>query len=563
MDFIQKLKDEKVRSEKRLGNASKLLELLSGEGERWREEVQEINRLLDKVTGDVFLSVAQMSYLGPFTGRYRELISSKWMSQSEVRGITFSRNYSLVQTLGDPVEIRKWGIWGLPSDQVSIDNAIFTTKSQRWPMLIDPQFQGNSWLKKMFKDGEQAFAVSKIEKNGTKQAVTAFQLTLENAVRFGQVLLLEDMDEEIDPSIEQIVSKAVYLEDGARKIVLGARAVDYDPKFKLFLTTKLPNPHFLPEVSIKLAVINFTVTFDGLDDQLLAEVVLGLEPEVERMRDELIIEISATKNEQFAIQTSILSSLAESSSDTILDNEHLIQTLQHSRIKSGAIAESLKRSEEVEQTVQQKREQYRAVSVRGSVLYFVIASLASIDPMYQNSLSYVKKIFNDTIQAVVRDKQGLPASLTLEESRRSTDIQVQNEQQESLEASQMAPEKLADRTPPELGETAALLDELVDKITENLYVNICRGLFENHKLIFSFLICTSVRKNEGTVDECSYNLLLRGPGLYDKADQPDYRASPEIHDILSEQQWDLAYCIQQTVKTHFSTLISKIIANQE
>ena len=85
-------------------------------------------------------------------------------------------------------------------------------------------------------------------------------------MRNGLVLLLEDMPEEIDPGIDQIVSKAIYKEDGIYKINLGDRGVDYDNNFKLFLTTKLANPHFLPEVSIKLTVINFTVTFDGLDD---------------------------------------------------------------------------------------------------------------------------------------------------------------------------------------------------------------------------------------------------------------------------------------------------------
>ena len=61
----------------------------------------------------------------------------------------------------------------------------------------------------------------------------------------------------------------------------------------------MANPHFLPEVSIKLTVINFTVTFDGLDEQLLAEAVKNLDPEVEELRTKLILEISAVKNEQF------------------------------------------------------------------------------------------------------------------------------------------------------------------------------------------------------------------------------------------------------------------------
>ena len=55
-----------------------------------------------------------------------------------------------------------------------------------------------------------------------------------------------------------------------------------------------------------------------------------------------------------------------------------------------------------------------------------------------------------------------------------------------------------------------LVRELIDKITENLYVNVCRGLFESHKIIYSFMISTSIKKNKGLVDETSYNVLLRG-----------------------------------------------------
>ena len=96
----------------------------------------------------------------------------------------------------------------------------------------------------------------------------------------------------------------------------------------------MANPHFLPEVTIKLSIINFTVTFDGLDDQLLAEVVQSLEPEVERKRDQLVIEISAIIGDQYSIQSSILTALAESNQDTILDNEKLIETLRISKSKS-------------------------------------------------------------------------------------------------------------------------------------------------------------------------------------------------------------------------------------
>jgi len=49
------------------------------------------------------------------------------------------------------------------------------------------------------------------------------------------------------------------------QIRLGDSNSDYDEGFKFFMTTKLPNPHYIPEICIKVTLINFTVTFDGLE----------------------------------------------------------------------------------------------------------------------------------------------------------------------------------------------------------------------------------------------------------------------------------------------------------
>lgn len=69
--MIEQLDHEKTVSEKRLINASSLTELLADEQERWQAEIEQIKGDIEKLVGNVFLSVNQMSYLGAFTGNYR------------------------------------------------------------------------------------------------------------------------------------------------------------------------------------------------------------------------------------------------------------------------------------------------------------------------------------------------------------------------------------------------------------------------------------------------------------------------------------------------------------
>ena len=89
--------------------------------------------------------------MGPFTGSYRDKLVEKWIQICHFEQVAISDKYSLVNTLGDAVEIRNWGLYSLPSDAVSIDNGILATKTTRWPLMIDPQNQANTWIKKMCK----------------------------------------------------------------------------------------------------------------------------------------------------------------------------------------------------------------------------------------------------------------------------------------------------------------------------------------------------------------------------------------------------------------------------
>ena len=131
----------------KLIRANKLTDLLAEEGIRWKETVIIMREKELSIIGDTFLAAASISYLGPFTGIFRKQIQEDWVAKCRERDIPISDNYSVINALGDQLVIRDWMVNGLPADTVSQENAIYTMKGNRWPLLIDPQLQANKWIK--------------------------------------------------------------------------------------------------------------------------------------------------------------------------------------------------------------------------------------------------------------------------------------------------------------------------------------------------------------------------------------------------------------------------------
>uniref|UniRef100_A0A3Q3X362 Dynein heavy chain ATP-binding dynein motor region domain-containing protein n=1 Tax=Mola mola TaxID=94237 RepID=A0A3Q3X362_MOLML len=89
--------------------------------------------------------------------------------------------------------------------------------------------------------------------------------TLENCIQFGTPLLLENVGEELDPSLEPLLLKQTFKQGCIR---LGETVIEYSYNFRFYITTKLRNPHYLPELATKVSLLNFMITPEGLEDQL-------------------------------------------------------------------------------------------------------------------------------------------------------------------------------------------------------------------------------------------------------------------------------------------------------
>lgn len=125
----------------------------------------------------------------------------------------------------------------------------------------------------------------------------------------------------------------------------------------------------------------------------------------------------------------------------ILDNHDLISTLEQAKASAVEIAEKLKQAEVTAQEIDEVRVKYTPAAQRGAVLFFVMAGLANITNMYEYSLASFLTVFTNTLATSKRDA--------------------------SLEGR---------------------LRNIIEAATYDVYCYTCLGLFERHKLMFSFQV---------------------------------------------------------------------------
>lgn len=78
--------------------------------------------------------------------------------------------------------------------------------------------------------------------------------------------MLENVLEEVDASLTPILLKQTFTKGNSVYLKLGENTLEYNKDFRFYLTSKLRNPHYLPELSTKVTIINFMITQEGLND---------------------------------------------------------------------------------------------------------------------------------------------------------------------------------------------------------------------------------------------------------------------------------------------------------
>jgi len=243
---------------------------------------------------------------------------------------------------------------------------------------------------------------------------------VEMAVSNGNVMMVESLSQDIDPILDPLLSRQFVKKGKNFTVRLGSEDVELSNSFKLYLQTKLINPHYKPETAAQCTIINFIVTESGLEDQLLAMVVKVEKPDLEQTKEDLVTQQNEFMITLAGLESSLLQSLSDADPATILQNFALIEQLETTKKTAITIQEQQIIAKETEIKINLLREVYRRVAAEGAMFYFLLIQLCIIDKMYQYSLESFTTFFFKAIEKTELNEDDEIRVLTLRDCIRMT-----------------------------------------------------------------------------------------------------------------------------------------------
>eukprot|EP00959_Pyramimonas_sp_CCMP1952_P282852 5912696-Pyramimonas_sp.AAC.1 len=142
---------------------------------------------------------------------------------------------------------------------------------------------------------------------------------------------MQNVLETLESFLEPVLLKQTFSSAGTLCLKLGDNIIEYSKDFRLYMTTKLSNPHYLPEVSVKVSLLNFMITVDGLTDQLLEEVVAKEKPELQKEKNALIVQGAENQQQMKQAEDKILEVLSMSEGN-LLDDSTAVDILSDMKV---------------------------------------------------------------------------------------------------------------------------------------------------------------------------------------------------------------------------------------
>ena len=338
----------------------------------------ETEEKICNVVGDSLMSAACLTYFGPYTSPYRQMMIESWVATSRQLNLCTTPLYTFTGAMASDCQIQNWYLQGLPRDMNSAENAILITHHHKWPLIVDPEGQARKWLRVV----ESSAGLIVI--NATEPS---YMRVLESAVQTGVPVLLEQINEIVDPALEPLLHRNIITRKGESFLFVGDKEIQYSPQFHLYLCSNLANPQFAPELCSLVTIVNFTVTFEGLEEQLLSAIVDVERPELEREQSKLTTSLAQDRNQLMDLEKRILE-LLQSIQGHILDKQELLDSLQDSKQMATELVSRLEKREKTQAELNVARDQYLPVSVVRHTFHLVFDLHVCVTRLHQEELSF-------------------------------------------------------------------------------------------------------------------------------------------------------------------------------
>jgi len=476
---MKELQDSAAALQEKADGANKLLSGLSGENARWTEDSKNFALRRKKLVGDVGCVCAFVVYCGPFNSEFRDRLYTDFLAETTKRTVPGHAKVELVSFLIDKGTMGEWALEGLPSDELSIQNAIMVTRSSRYPLMVDPQGQANRWIKSR--------EHPRISQNPGMCMTTLSAKNLKDQIEFtmgeGLCLLIENVENEVDPMLDPVLDRQIIKKGKNMYINVSDQNMDYSPKFSLYLTSRLPNPHFSPELSAKCTVIDFTVTMKGLEQQLLGRLISMEQKSLEDTLAALEEDVTNNTKALQLLDQQLLERLVNSQGDLTEDKE-LMEVLANTKAKSKEVAGKLQEADERKIEINEKREQFRPVATRGSIMYFNMVDMTNV------------------VNPITAQPSGWMYNCSLLQFQEQFDISIRN----------------SEKCQP----TSKRVDKIIHFLTYQVYRYTNRGLFERDKMMFKLMVTMKIMVVAGQLTGADLAVFLKaGSSLDVKAERPN------------------------------------------
>ncbi|XP_069984453.1 dynein heavy chain, cytoplasmic isoform X5 [Penaeus vannamei] len=382
----QAIKTDLENVQAKVDRSMALIRNLSIEKDRWAATSDTFKYQMSTIIGDVLLSSAFLAYGGYFDQQFRQNLFTNWCHHLQQANVQFRGDIARTEYLSNPDERLRWQANALPADELCTENAIMLNRFNRYPLIIDPSGQATEFIMNEFKD-------KKITK--TSFLDDSFRKNLESALRFGNPLLVQDV-ENYDPILNPVLNRELRRTGGRVLITLGDQDIDLSPAFTIFLSTRDPTVEFPPDICSRVTFVNFTVTRSSLQSQCLNQVLKAERPDIDDKRSNLLKLQGEFQLRLRQLEKNLLQVLNDSKGQ-ILDDDSVITTLETLKKEAADISLKVQETDKTMHEIEMVSQQYLPLSSACSSIYFTLDALHQVHFLYQYSLHFFLDVFTDVL----------------------------------------------------------------------------------------------------------------------------------------------------------------------